>query len=96
MDNYRCYLMAGVWIFKSFRHDSFSILFILWVHQSVPGMETLMVAPLVTLVVMLPFLFIPTWSVDLTLAERTHLLQLLLVPHLSSIFSLGLILLVLG
>ena len=55
MNNYQCYLTARVWIFKSSEHDSFPILFIPWVHQSVLGMETLMVAPLVTLVAMLPF-----------------------------------------
>ena len=77
MDNYRCCLTTRVQIFKSSGHDYFPILFIPWVHQPVQGMETLMVAPLVTLVVMLPFLFIPAWSVDLTLAERVHLLQLL-------------------
>ena len=48
-----------------------------------------MVAPLVTLVVMLPFLSIPAWSVDLTLVERVHLLQLLQVPHLPLNFYLG-------
>ena len=52
-------------------------------------METLMVTPLVTLVVMLPLLSIPAWSVDLTLAERVHLLQLLQVPHIRPNFSLG-------
>ena len=76
MDNYRCYLRARVQIFKSFGQDSFPILFIPWVHQLVPGMGTLMVAALVTLVVILPF-SIPAWSVDLTLAKRAHLLQLL-------------------
>ena len=89
MDNYRYYLSAWVQIFKSSEQDSFPILFIPWVHQSVPGMETLMVAPLVTLVVMLPFLSIPAWSMDLTLAERVHLLQLLQVPHIRPNFSLG-------
>ena len=89
MDNYRCYLMARVWIFKSFGHETFLILFIPWVHQPVSGMETLMVVPLMTLVVMLPFLSIPTWSVDLTLAERVHHLQLLQVPHIPPNFSLG-------
>ena len=89
MNNYRCYLTARVWIFKSSRQDTFAILFIPWVHQLVPVMETLMVAPLVTLVVMLPFLSIPAWSVDLTLAERAHLLQLLQVPHLPPNFPLG-------
>ena len=48
-----------------------------------------MVAPLVTLVAMLPFLFILAWSVDSTLVERAHLLQLLQVPHLPPNFSLG-------
>ena len=89
MDNYRCYLTARVHIFKSSGHDSFPILFIPWVHQSVLGMETLMVAPLVTLVMMLPFLYVPAWSVDLTLVEWVHLLQLLQVPHLPPNFSLG-------
>ena len=73
MDNYRYYLSARVLNFKSSGQDSFPILFIPWVHQSVPGMETLMVAPLVTLVAMLPFLCILAWSVDLTLAEQAHL-----------------------
>ena len=89
MDNYRYYLSTMVQIFKSSEHDSFPILFIPWVHQSVPGMETLMVVPLVTLVVMLPFLSIPAWSVDLTLVERVHLLHLLQVPHIPPNFSLG-------
>ena len=57
MDNYRCYLMARVWIFKSFVHDFFPILFIPWVHQSVLGMETLMVPPLVIATQMLPHFF---------------------------------------
>ena len=52
-------------------------------------METLMVTSLVTLVVMLPFLSIPAWSVDLTLAEWAHLLQLLQFPHLPQNFPLG-------
>ena len=77
MDNYRCYLTARVWIFKSSGQDSSPISFIPWVHQSVLGMDTLMIAPLMTLVIMLPSLFIPYWSVDLTLAERVHPLQLL-------------------
>ena len=47
-----------------------------------------MVSPLVT-VAMLPFLSIPAWSVDLTLAKRAYLLQLLQVPHLPPNFSLG-------
>ena len=73
----------------SSRQDFSLILFIPWVQQSVLGMETLMVAPLVTLVAMLPFLSIPAWSVDLTLAERVPLLQLLQVPRLPPNFSLG-------
>ena len=89
MDNYRCYLTARVHIFKSSGHDSFPILFIPWVHQSVPRMETLMVAPLVTLVMMLPSPSTPAWSVDLTLVERVHLLQLLQVPYLPPIDSSG-------
>ena len=51
-------------------------------------MGTLMVVPLVTLVVMLPFLSILSWSVDLTLVERVQLLQLQ-VPHIPPHFSLG-------
>ena len=88
MDNYRYYLSVRVLILKSSGQDSFPILYIRQVHQSVLGMGTLMVVPLVTLVVMLPFLSIPAWSMDLSLAERAHLLQLLHVPHLPSNFSL--------
>ena len=47
-----------------------------------------MVAPLVTLVTMLPFISIPSWSVELILVEQVHLLQLLQVLHLLSIHSL--------
>ena len=47
-----------------------------------------MVASLVTLVTMLPFLSILAWSVDLTLAEQVHPLQLLQVPYLPPIHSL--------
>ena len=47
-----------------------------------------MIAPLVTLVMMLPFPSALAWSMDLTLAERVHLLQLLQVPYLSPIHSL--------
>jgi hypothetical protein len=65
--NYRCYLSARVRIFKSSRQDFFPILFILWVHHPVSGMETLMVAPLVILTQMMsPFSSIPTWFVGLT------------------------------
>ena len=81
MDNYRCYLMARVWIFKSSGQDlAGEESFTLWVHHLVLRMETLMIAPLVTQVMMLSFLSLPAWSVDLTLAERVHLLQLLQVP----------------
>ena len=52
-------------------------------------METLMIVPLVTLVTMLPSPSIPAWSVDLTLAERVHLLHLLQVPYLPPIHSWG-------
>ena len=71
MDNYRCYHPVRVRIFKSSGQDSSSILFILLVHLSVPGMETLMVAPLVmvTRMMLLPFPSTLAWSVDLTLAE---------------------------
>ena len=77
MDNYRCYLKARVWIFKFFgqewaREESFT----LRVHHLVLLMETLMIAPLVTLVMMLPSPSTPAWSMDLTLAEQVHLLQL--------------------
>ena len=78
MDNYRCFLMARVQIFKSSGHDlagEESLTF--WVHHPAPTMETLMIAPLVTLVTMLPSPSTPAWSVDLTLVERVHLLQLL-------------------
>ena len=78
MDNYRCYLMARVWIFKSSGQDlAGEESFTLWVHHPVLAMATLMIAPLVTLVTMLPSPSTPAWSVDLTLAERVHLFQLL-------------------
>ena len=89
MDNYRCYLTARVWIFKSSRQDlAREESFTFRVHRPVPAMETLMIAPLVTLVTMLPSPSTPSWSVDLTLAERVHLLQLLQVPYLPPIHSL--------
>ena len=47
-----------------------------------------MIAPLVTLVTMLPSPSTLAWSVDLTLAERVHLFQLLQVPYLPPIHSL--------
>ena len=47
-----------------------------------------MIAPLVTLGMMLPFPSTPTWSVELTLVERVHLLQLLQVPYLPPIHSI--------
>ena len=64
--NYQFYLLARVRIFKSSRQDSSPVLFILRVHLSVPEMETLMVAPLVmvTLMMMSPFLSRPAWSKD--------------------------------
>ena len=82
--------MAKVQIFKSSGQDlvgeeSFNS----WVHHPVPTMETLMIAPLVTLVMMLLSLSIPVWSMVLTLAKRVHLLHLLLVPYLPPIHSWG-------
>ena len=69
-DNYRCYLPARVWNFKSSEQDFSPVLFILWVHLSVSEMETLMVAPLVMFTqTTSPFPSIPAWSIDLTLAE---------------------------
>ena len=70
--------------FKSFRHDlAGEEYFTLWVHHLVLAMETLMI-----LVTMLPSSSTPAWSVDLTLVERVHLLQLLQVPYLPPIHSL--------
>ena len=69
MDNYRCYLMARVWIFKSSGQDlAGENFYTLWVHHPVLTMETQMAAHLVTvsLMVMSPSLFIAAWSVDLT------------------------------
>ena len=68
MDNYRYYLMVRVQIFKSFGQDfTGEESFIVWVHHPVSVMETLMVAPLAMLTLMLlPFLSIPAWSMDLT------------------------------
>ena len=64
--------------FKSFEHDlAGEEYFTLRVHHLVLAMETLMIAPLVTLVTMLPSPSTLAWSVDLTLAERVYLLQLL-------------------
>ena len=78
MDNYRCYLTARVRIFKSSGQDlAGEESFTFWVHHPVPTMETLMIVPLVTLVTILHSPSTPAWSVDLTLAERVHLLQLL-------------------
>ena len=70
MNNYQFYLLARVRIFKSPGQDFSPILFILWVHLSVPEMETLMVAPLVMVILMMmpPFPSTPVWSVDLILA----------------------------
>ena len=65
MDNYRCYLMARVQIFKSSGQDPSPILLILWIHLLVSKMETLMVAPLVMVTHMLPpFPSTPTSFVD--------------------------------
>jgi len=69
MDNYRCYLMAKVWIFKSSKQDLVGEkLFTLWVHHPVSTMETQMAAHLVTmsLMVMSPSLSVPAWYVGLT------------------------------
>ena len=89
MDNYRYYLMARVWIFKSSVQDlAGEESFTLWVHHPVPVMETLMIAPLVTMVMMLPSPSTPAWSMDLTLVKWVHLLQLLQVPYLPLIHSL--------
>ena len=89
MDNYQCYLMARVQIFKSSRQDKArEESFTFRVHHPVPVMETLMIAPLVTLVTMLPSPSTPARSMDFTLAKRVHLLQLLQVPYLPPIHSL--------
>ena len=71
MDNYQIYLLTRVQIFKSSGQDSSPAFFIPWVHLSVPEMETLMVAPLVmvTLMMMPPSLSTPAWSVDLIFVE---------------------------
>ena len=70
MDNYRCYLSARVWNFMSSGQDFSPILFIPWAHLLIPKMETLTVAPLVTLVMLLPSPSIPACSVDLIPTER--------------------------
>ena len=57
MNNYRCYLMTRVQIFKSFRQDSAGEeSFTFWVHHPGSAMETQMAAYLVTvsLMMMLP------------------------------------------
>jgi hypothetical protein len=61
MDNYRCYLTARVQIFKSSGQDlTREKSIILQVHHLVLEMETLMIAPLVTVTVMMsPSLSIP-------------------------------------
>ena len=88
MDNYQLYLLARVWIFKSSRQDSSLVLFILSVHLSVSEIETLMVAPLVMVTLMMSlFPSTPAWFVDLTLAERFNLLQVLQAPYLPPIHS---------
>ena len=68
MDNYRCYLMAKVWIFKPSRQDlAGEKSFTLRVHHPVLEIETQMAAHLMTvsLMVMSPSLSIPAWSMDL-------------------------------
>ena len=82
--------MARVRNFKSSRQDlAGEKFFTLWVHHLVSMMETQMAAHLVTvsLMVMSPSLFTPAWSVDLTLVEWVHPLQLLQVPYLPPIHS---------
>ena len=72
MDNYLCYLMARVQIFKSSGQDlAREKSFTLWVHHLVSTMETQMVAHLVmvSLMVMSPSLSISAWSVGLTWVE---------------------------
>ena len=72
MDNYRCYLSARVQNFKSSGQDfTGEKPFILQVHHPVSAMETRMAAHLVmvSLMVMLPSLSIPAWSVDLSWVE---------------------------
>ena len=69
MDNYRYYLTARVWIFKSFGQDlAGEKSFTLRVHHPVLEIETQMAAHLMTvsLMVMSPSLSIPAWSVGLT------------------------------
>ena len=51
MENYRYYLTARVWIFKSFGQDlAGEKFFTLWVHHLVSTMETQMAAHLVTVI----------------------------------------------
>ena len=71
MDNYPFYLPARVRIFKSSGQDFSLDLLILRVHLPVLEIETLMVAPLVvvTLMMMPHSLSTLVWSVDLILAE---------------------------
>ena len=92
MDNYQCYLTVRVRIFKSSGQDlAREKFFSLRVHIPISTMVTQMAAHLmmVSLMEMSPSLSIPAWSMDLTLAERVHLLQLLQVPHIPPNFSLG-------
>ena len=68
MDNYRCYLIAKVRIFKSSRQDlAGEKFFTLRVHHPVSTMEAQMATHLVTVSVMVmsPSLSIPPWFVDL-------------------------------
>ena len=53
MDNYQFYLLARVRIFKSPGQDFSSVLFIAWMHLPVAEMETLTVAPLVMVTLMM-------------------------------------------
>ena len=67
MDNYQFLpLGEGSYFLKSSRQDFSPMLFILEVHLSVSEMETLMVAPLVLVTLMLlPFPSTLPWSMDL-------------------------------
>ena len=91
MDNYRSYLTMRVQIFKFSGQDFIGEeSFTFWVHYLVPRMETQMAAHLVMVIPMMmsPFPSTPAWSVDMTLVEQVHLLQLLQVPYLPPIHSL--------
>jgi hypothetical protein len=67
MDNYQFYLLERVQIFKSFGQDSSPFLFIPRVHHLVLEMETLMVAPLMMVTLMMPpFPSRLAWAMDFT------------------------------